>query len=499
MSATCNFIVFLVCAALFGFAFRRWRVGAHRAALLLVILAGLVLRVFAASDPCLHMWDERYHALVAKHLMQHPFIPTLFERPVLPYDVRAWTANHIWLEKGPVPLLSIAASLRAFGVHEYAVRVPSVLLSLLSVYLTYLVSKTLFGKADAVLAAFYQAINGLVIEAQAGRVSSDHVEVHLLFFVQLAALLAVLDVARGPRRYSPPLIGAAIGAAFLCKWFPALVVLPVWLAGLVVVQNRSPKRGVRDVTVALLSTAVVAVPYLAYINWAFPEATAVVLAKYSGGMWRSLDDHSGPWYFYLVKIGVVFGELAYVPLAWALLRAARRDWRFVMLATWWVVPLLVFSAAETKRPTYLLVFAPAVFILAGHCMVELQARARSWAGGRRVAAVLVMLLLVAMPVRYAIDRVTPFEYRLRNPSWSEPVRNLGKRVGAGDRVVVFNVEQNIEAMFYSDLTVYDFVPDPATVERLTGEGYRVVVNQDGHLSLPPGGLPHAQVMELVRK
>ena len=47
-------------------------------ALILTILGGLILRIYSASDLFLHSWDERYHALVAKNLLQHPLLPTLY-------------------------------------------------------------------------------------------------------------------------------------------------------------------------------------------------------------------------------------------------------------------------------------------------------------------------------------------------------------------------------------------------------------------------------------
>ncbi|MBK8567031.1 MAG: hypothetical protein IPN76_27800 [Saprospiraceae bacterium] len=43
---------------------------------------------FTASDSCLHDWDERYHALVAKHLAKNPLKPCLYEDPIEDYDYK---------------------------------------------------------------------------------------------------------------------------------------------------------------------------------------------------------------------------------------------------------------------------------------------------------------------------------------------------------------------------------------------------------------------------
>jgi len=111
-----NIGVLVLCVPIYVIVFRNAGRGQYRTALFLILVASLTLRLYAASDRCLHMWDERYHALVAKHLITHPLTPTLFESPVLDYDLTNWTANHVWLEKGPIPLWALSGSLAALLV-----------------------------------------------------------------------------------------------------------------------------------------------------------------------------------------------------------------------------------------------------------------------------------------------------------------------------------------------------------------------------------------------
>ncbi|HMG14269.1 MAG TPA: hypothetical protein VK590_02410 [Saprospiraceae bacterium] len=110
--------------------FYSWRFAAkdnYKLALLLLIIAGLALRIYTATDLFLHDWDERYHALVAKNLIQHPLLPTLYDNPVLAYDYKSWSSNHIWLHKQPLPLWMMAFSMYLFGVNEIALRIPSII------------------------------------------------------------------------------------------------------------------------------------------------------------------------------------------------------------------------------------------------------------------------------------------------------------------------------------------------------------------------------------
>src|SRR5687767_15833441 len=115
-------------AALGWGAARAARRGRPRMAALLLVALALLLRGYAAADPHLHEWDERYHAVVAKNLLRHPLRPTLYDDPVRPYDNRDWLASHLWLHKPPLALWTMAGSVGVFGANEAAVRLPSIVL-----------------------------------------------------------------------------------------------------------------------------------------------------------------------------------------------------------------------------------------------------------------------------------------------------------------------------------------------------------------------------------
>ena len=84
----------------------------------LILLTAFLIRMDAAFMRSLHPWDERFHVLVAKNLLDHPLTPTLYRVPALDYDARDWTANHVWLHKPPGALWLMAGSMGIFGVHR---------------------------------------------------------------------------------------------------------------------------------------------------------------------------------------------------------------------------------------------------------------------------------------------------------------------------------------------------------------------------------------------
>lgn len=229
-----------------------------------IILLGLIVRCYTASDHFLHEWDEKFHALVAKNIVDSPLKPSLYKNPVLPYNPDNWIENHIWLEKGPVPLFLMAASLKVFGINEYALRLPSLLLSLLAVYLTYLIGKHLFNERIALLAAFFHSINGLIIEVAAGRVSSDHVETVSVFLFELILYFIIKNLVKhdkdktfSARAYLyQVLIGTFAGLAFLTKWTPVLMIFPVWLIMELVTASKPKKQIFLHFGIAILPGSV---------------------------------------------------------------------------------------------------------------------------------------------------------------------------------------------------------------------------------------------------
>jgi 4-amino-4-deoxy-L-arabinose transferase-like glycosyltransferase len=500
------------------------------------VAAGLLLRMYAGADLFLHTWDERYHALVAKHLIEHPIVPTLYDHPVLPYDYRDWRSNHVWLHKPPLALWLMAAGMRLLGPDEIAMRLPSLLLSALAIFLTYLIGAYLGGRRVGLLAAAFQAVNGYLLQLPGGRVAVDHVDNALIFFVELGIFFAVLQVRIADRgglpaegAPSPPssgaagagtsgrasrtgwsfalatlAIGVAAGLAVLSKWLPGLLPIPVWLA---LAWRRQPPRRIAAGLLAITAAcAAVALPWQIYIREAFPLEAHWESAYNLHHLRVPIEGLGGSPLYYLVKMPRFFGELIYLPVAWFLLILAVPAWRpreviagaeaappaapapadtsrganrreslrLLPLATWLLLPYVAFSLAATKLGGYVMVAAPALFIVQASFWLWLwdrRPRRRGIAFALRWA---VLLLLPLLQLRYTVERMKMRPAYDRNPPWVRALRELPVRLGPGP-VVLFHLDRPLEAMFYTPYIAYEGLPTPREVERLTAAGYRVVV------------------------
>jgi len=445
-----------------------------------ILVLGLFLRIATAQDPFLHTWDERFHALVAKNLIEHPLKPVLYAQPVLPYDFREWSNNHIWLSKPPLALWPMAASIHWFGTNEIAVRLPSILFSTLSILLTFFIGRRLFGAWPGLLAACLHAMHGRLIEVASGRLSSDHVETLFLFFLEWAMLLTVKYYQRAKRPATLALgIGLLTGLAFLCKWIAALFVPILWLA-IGLWMRRPVWELLKHGMVIALSASAVAAPWLFFMLYAYPEEATYLLRAVLLPVSETIQGHQGHWYYFLDQARLYYGELIYLPMLWLVFVIWRKPKRFsILVITLWIaLPMLLLSLMETKRSTYLLLTAPGFFLLTALCFYLLTVK-RPEKRSIRILARLTAALLVLLPLRYSIERVKPFANFAEERQWTEELKALSSAIPLPPKqVVLFSEPHPIQAMFYTGFTAYPWIPEASMLEELRAKGYRIFVKKE---------------------
>lgn len=454
----------------YALCFWSWWRGRRTAAIAWLLAGGLGLRLYAAYDGCLHPWDERFHALVAKNLMAHPLRPTLYDVPLLPYDPRNWLENHVWLHKPPLMLWLAALSMAGLGVGELALRLPSLLLSTAALYATYRVGRAWKGHGVGLLAAFFQSVNAFLVLLAAGWVATDHVDTGIISFVGLA--VAATAVA-GPRPRSLAALGALSGLAVLSKGLPGLLPLPVGLAWHW--RSVSAPALLRRGSLALAACLAVALPWWLYAARAFPAEAAWEWSYDARHFVEPLEGHGGSALFHLALLPRIYGELVYLPLLWWIYRLAKgqREPAALALSVWILLPYLVFSLAASKMPAYVMIASPAVFVVQAAFCARLREAggANAW---RRLGLGVLLAAMLVLPVRILLNDLRLYRDHDRHPAWAARLKRLGSRL-SGTRAVIFGSPRPIETMFYTSQVAYAIVPERATVEGLQQQGYRVLV------------------------
>lgn len=145
------------------------------ALILLLIASGLTRWHMINIDPFLHDWDERFHAVVAKNMIQYPFKPMLRVEAIMPYHVNDWCCNYIWVHKQPLFLWQMALSMKIFGIHLWSFRLPNVMMGVFSVFAIYHLALNWSNKKEvAYYSALMLAASYYQLELTSGAMSLDH-------------------------------------------------------------------------------------------------------------------------------------------------------------------------------------------------------------------------------------------------------------------------------------------------------------------------------------
>jgi len=277
------------------------------------------------------------------------------------------------------------------------------------------------------------------------------------------------------------LCGISIGAAILTKWMPALIVLPVWFFLVLDSKKFTFREIIIYFSVLCLTLTLVFLPWQLYIFRAFPLEARWESDFNFRHLTEALDDQGGPFYYHFDIMRMNFGELIYLPVLWLIWVTARKmmNFRRLILFVWIFVPYLFFSFVKTKMQGYTIISAPAIFLLTAYFwyyLFKLKYKFRyKW------ITYSVLFLLIFLPIRYSIERVKPFQTLERNLQWAGDLKNLNKQ-NYGNKVILFNTNHAIEAMFYNDIAAYPNIPDINLINKLIDEQYTILINDNDKLS-----------------
>lgn len=169
---------------------------AYLAAIVVVLLAGALLRIVHLGRPAL-CCDEFYDAFAA-----HSWL-----------DGHGFNVPGREYTRARLMVLATAASFTAFGRHEWSARLPALVFGLLRLGATWWMARALFGRGAALAAVALVAISPDAIDiSRFARLYAP-----LTFFVLIAAVASFETIERGPRW--PLWAVAALSAELLATHF----------------------------------------------------------------------------------------------------------------------------------------------------------------------------------------------------------------------------------------------------------------------------------------
>ncbi len=364
--------------------------------LLVVGLLASAAILFIANTWGYDLWppDEPRFAEVAREMMQsgNYLAPTVNN---LPYK-----------EKPPLLFWTISAVSWPFGdVNEFTARVPSALGAIITVWLTYLLARRLYGQPVAVWAAVV-LMTSIIFWSEARSSRTDM----LLTMAMTGALYAFWRWHE--TKSSWYLIGfyAAVALGMLAKGPPALV-FPVLLVVAFYWKQKEDRRRTHYV-LGLLAAMVPVLLWFIPARMGLPAESATHATGLGGEMFRQVigrfflgvSKAAPPWKYLLDLPVDLFPWSIFLPYTilyvW---RRRREDVRMRLLLSWSVPAFIFFSICIGKRDIYLLPIYPVLAIVTARGVLDLAASERIvWRKrtGYVWGLILLLIAIAAYSVKY---------------------------------------------------------------------------------------------------
>lgn len=469
----------------------------------LLIIGSFCLGYFIANlDPFLILWDEQYHALVAKNMLINPFKPTLYRAIVLPYDYTNWTANHIWLHKQPLFLWQIVLSLKVFGINEFSVRIPSIVLHTIIAFFIYRIGKIVSNKNVGYYGALFFSVAYYPLELIAGRYSTDHNDVAFLFYVT-ASFWAWFEYQHTTKKYWLILIGIFSGCAVLVKWLVGLLVYCAWFMA-VSLTNKIKSFQWQQYMPIIYSMGIsilIFLPWQLFIFHTYPKEAHYEFLFNAKHFFEIVEEHAGNIWFHFKALYTIYGSGDAIPflllagIIILMMKTSLKKYKILILSAI-IIIYGIYSIAATKMVSYCLIVSPFAFLglgaLVDTVLMFLKTKIKAVSlkimiSNVGIVAVCIMLLDLSKIQKNHTDW-KPTDNHNREQELKE-MRFINRLpvISKNDKWVIFNttisVDGHIPIMFYTSYLAYNFIPDLSQINYAKLQAYKIMI-------LDTGNLPH---------
>ncbi len=469
--------------------------------LVFLFLGSIGFGYFIANlDQFLIIWDEQYHALVAKNMLKNPLKPTLYSAPLIEYDYRHWTGNHIWLHKQPLFLWQIALSLKLFGINALAVRIPSILLHSVVAIMIYRIGRISYSSTVGFYGALFFSVAYYPLELVAGKYATDHNDVAFLFYVT-ASFWAWFEYQNSKKNYWLIVIGVFAGFAVLVKWLVGLLIYAVWTISLVISEKKK-RLELKKYFPVLISVGIslfVFIPWQLYSFRQYPLEAKYEFNLNTEHFFHAVEGHGGDFLFHFNAMKNIYGSGEAVPFLLLLgvflflKNSVAIIYRVAILSAI-IITYGFYTIASTKMISFCIIVSPFGFLgLAALVESTINFLAtkfklqKSELFFRSIILVGVCFLLIDFSkIQHYHTDWKPNDNC--NRSSDLKLMSTIKRVSdvlQNEKFVVFNINTrtngHIAMMFYTDYIAYSFIPDQKQIKQIKSQFYKIAILDVGNI------------------
>ncbi len=475
-----------------------------RLSIILLLLGGFSVRLFTALlNPNLEFWDEQFHALVAKNMMDNPFVPMLYKNPVLPFNETSWISGHVWLHKQPLFLWQMALSMKIFGVNTFALRLPSVIMSTILILFIFRIGQITIGNTAGYYSALFFSLSNFILEISAGAIHTDHNDVAFLFYIgaSIWAWIEYESASNSKRKKTfLILIGVFVGCSVLVKWLTGFLVFSGWgLSVLLIKERRTKWVHYKNILTSLLVAIIIFIPWQIYIINTFPVISKYEFSLNSKHFFDVIENHGGDFLWHFNMMNEIYGIPFFLLLFFLviLIKSITNNIYKISFLTIVVIIYTFFSLAATKMVAFTL---PATIILYLAIGVAFEKFLKVLIlnpeyFNRKIFHVVYTTILIGVLSGFNLniekiqekhtlwkkDENSMLYQRLRT---TPLVKNLSKQYDLGREYIVFNSieEDKAPIMFFNDIVAaYNQIPSQETCLNLKQKGFKIAIFDNGKL------------------
>jgi len=316
--------------------------------------------------------------------------------------------------KPPLTYLLIAASTSLFGMNEFAIRFPVVILAYCTVLLVWSMARMLYGDKTALVAFVMQAIG---IQFIAGKQYASP-EIPLAFFFTLTLFFFLKGQLSGKKIFYT-MAAVSLGLTVLTKGYPYIIVIGgIILLYLMIDADFRPSvflGKVRELNPVVFAVVVMLIG-LSWVGWMYfryGNEFLVVLNRETFQRAVSQDSSYGLrdlffypevilWSFFPYSIVFVYALFNYI--------LVRRDVRDIAFGiSWFIFMLVIFTAAKGKIPTYFIQAHPALALISARFIADYKPNGTAsvfWDAAFYIPSAISLILGVAIVFVFTL----PFYY-----------------------------------------------------------------------------------------
>lgn len=467
----------------------------NRERFLFIFLGLTAICIFSFSallDPFLNIWDERFHALVAKNLMNHPLMPTLYDDPIVNMDYDRWDRYHIWLHKQPLFLWQIALSFKIFGVSEFALRLPNVVLGTILVLITYRSGKLLVNKQVGYVSGLFMISTIYFLELIAGRQELEHNDFTFLVYISLS-IWSFIEYYYTKKKIWIYLIGLFSGMAILCKWLVGLLVYFGWFILRIMLKKIKLTEN-KDIFISLLITLLISLPWQILTFLWYPTEAMSTYKFNSLHFTIPLEGHGGDFWYHFDMFNPIYGKIAsflIIPAFIVFFKKGNDKKLINSLFSMVIIVYLFFSLAATKMPSFTIIVSMIIFIAFASLFDYIINYINQFIKKVNIKYIIFSLSIIAIvllkfDVEFLQEKHTLWKEDNHYTRMLSHNKEVFKSLNLSSNTVLFNVKGRhyIEAMFYTGLPAYNFVPSYEQYQDIKNKGRGIAVFNRSNIDIP---------------